>query len=683
MVLKLLRLAEDPRALDKHRDPRLLITNGKSYRKSRDYMDEAAASLRPSFDDAATRASSTPSPRSPQRPQSGAAKNSLSRLLTQEIIDDIIGEENELRDVESSPITARDVVTGAISPDFSPRRPPSARRAKPAKIRPMSAVTAAEYHNWKRNLPAEKRNGATVYPMPADYAGTLATATPSSGARHYSPAPHEPLVRSEMCNSEDENTVPEVGDDAPSTQPPDIRAVQRVGGYLGVTDAIGKLLAKRRRSTGSRVKRRSTYLETLKEEGPDSAKHAAHRLTGSPLDLYEASGHAAKWQAGPARTPGRSLLSHVSDAGSAMASSAGDSKDKHTSLRSTPSSQQRQPAYRSNLHHFMVATIESLIFQGVIMAVILLNTAVIALETSYTFARRFDGVFEALQTMFLTLYSAEFLMRFFAEPRKYWTNNYNRFDFVLLLASYLELLLLTLEVPVDLTFLRVLRSLRALRALRGISLIRGLKVIVNAFTATVQHVAHLLMLLGLMMYIFGIAGLYFFGRGTDKADEEAWGTLGRAMLTLFSYVTADGWTYFQDTMLAEGISGYSRLYSVLFIFIGHFIFTNLFIGVIIQNLEDAQDEERRWQNIKRAARVSQDKAVILRRQQQDIASLLGVQQVGALLTTTAYHINRIGSMRMRRTSNGTCTRKRYSGHTQRTQDYPYCAYPKPGTRPPV
>lgn len=41
----------------------------------------------------------------------------------------------------------------------------------------------------------------------------------------------------------------------------------------------------------------------------------------------------------------------------------------------------------------------------------------------------------------------------------------------------------------------------------------------------------------------------------------------------------DNWTFYQDTLRKDGYVG-SEIFSALFIFIGNFIFTNLFVGVI-------------------------------------------------------------------------------------------------------
>ena len=46
------------------------------------------------------------------------------------------------------------------------------------------------------------------------------------------------------------------------------------------------------------------------------------------------------------------------------------------------------------------------------------------------------------------------------------------------------------------------------------------------------------------------------------------------------HIQADGWTDLQNELLAHGFSG-SEFFTIIFLFLGHFIFTNLFIGVVI------------------------------------------------------------------------------------------------------
>ena len=107
------------------------------------------------------------------------------------------------------------------------------------------------------------------------------------------------------------------------------------------------------------------------------------------------------------------------------------------------------------------------------------------------------------------------------------------------------------------TFLRVLRALRALRALRGISFIRSLQVLVAALRTTVSEVLNLVLLLALLMYIFGIMGYYFFGSaeyalGTGRSTED-WDSLSSGCMSLFVFVTADGWTDIQESKFTSNL----------------------------------------------------------------------------------------------------------------------------------
>ena len=52
-----------------------------------------------------------------------------------------------------------------------------------------------------------------------------------------------------------------------------------------------------------------------------------------------------------------------------------------------------------------------------------------------------------------------------------------------------------------------------------------------------------------------------------------------SLTLIFCCVKADGWTDIQRR-LAENYPG-SQWFTIAFIFLGHFIFTNLFIGIII------------------------------------------------------------------------------------------------------
>ena len=63
------------------------------------------------------------------------------------------------------------------------------------------------------------------------------------------------------------------------------------------------------------------------------------------------------------------------------------------------------------------------------------------------------------------------------------------------------------------------------------------KVLVTALLDTLRKwVINIIILLLLIMFLFAIMGYYCFGYRDDQ-DKENWGTLARALLTLFSFVT--------------------------------------------------------------------------------------------------------------------------------------------------
>ena len=58
------------------------------------------------------------------------------------------------------------------------------------------------------------------------------------------------------------------------------------------------------------------------------------------------------------------------------------------------------------------------------------------------------------------------------------------------------------------------------------------------------------------------------------------------MLTLFPVVTLEDWTHVMYTAL--GLYGWAWVYFVSFIFVGAFVIINLFIAVVLNNLEEAK-----------------------------------------------------------------------------------------------
>ncbi|XP_068684842.1 cation channel sperm-associated protein 3-like [Montipora foliosa] len=264
----------------------------------------------------------------------------------------------------------------------------------------------------------------------------------------------------------------------------------------------------------------------------------------------------------------------------------------------------------------------SSLFNSFIMVMIVMNALVIGFETVEEYKQAHGNVFKALDEFFLAIYTMEFLMKLYAEPRGYWKSSYNIFDFTILALSYFQVIMDELNVGDKV--LTPLRLLRVARTLRTISFIEGLQVLVIALIDTIRNsVLNVVILLTMLMVFFAVVGFYIFGYDEQTGDKKNWGTLSTAMLTLFTFVTVDGWTEIQKDLNTRP---YSQWFTIIFIFLGHFIFTNLFIGIIIMNIHEATEKFITQQRQEREAVLQMKKDFLFQRQHDDLREMLEKQK---------------------------------------------------------
>eukprot|EP00698_Gefionella_okellyi_P003040 TRINITY_DN12861_c0_g1_i1.p1 TRINITY_DN12861_c0_g1~~TRINITY_DN12861_c0_g1_i1.p1 ORF type:complete len:378 (-),score=54.72 TRINITY_DN12861_c0_g1_i1:848-1981(-) len=277
------------------------------------------------------------------------------------------------------------------------------------------------------------------------------------------------------------------------------------------------------------------------------------------------------------------------------------------------------PREPSHFVTFVRWLVDTPAFNAVILVTIFMNIITIAVQTDDVISINYVLLFTATDLTFLMIYTMEFVLRLIAG--NYWENSFNRFDFVVLLLSYLQLLELVLQQLSffrNFQFLRVLRAVRALRALRSISFIRSLQVIVTALLATMGEILNLFLLLMLLMYVFAV--IAFFSFGDAPAVQGIWSSIPTALLAEFAYVTADGWADLQ--MQLDEVTYMGRLFAIGLLFFGHFIFTNLFIGLVIQNLDDATEDDLKIRRDARETLIRQHRIDIELKQRLQMESML-------------------------------------------------------------
>ena len=187
-----------------------------------------------------------------------------------------------------------------------------------------------------------------------------------------------------------------------------------------------------------------------------------------------------------------------------------------------------------------------------------------------------QSLFDSLHNMVLGAFIIEALIKMIAaKPRLlgYFKDGWNLFDFSLIVLSLL---------PVAGQFALLGRVLRLLRVLRLINAWPELRLIVETLVRSIPSMLHITALMGILFFIYAVLGYHLF----NEHDPTHWRDLGYAVLTLFRIVTLEDWTDVMYT--AMEMSPFYAIYFVSFVIIGTIVVINLFIAVVINNLDEAK-----------------------------------------------------------------------------------------------
>ena len=249
---------------------------------------------------------------------------------------------------------------------------------------------------------------------------------------------------------------------------------------------------------------------------------------------------------------------------------------------------------------FCEQVVESRWFQISVLAVIVIAAVIVGIETYPQIVDQHAGLLTALNRIVLWIFVVEAAMKMIRHGRhwyRYFFDPWNVFDFIIVAVCFL---------PVDASYAAVLRLARIMRALRLMTAMPQLQLIVGALIKSIPSMVYVGILLALNFYVYAVMGVFLFGEN----DPIHFRDLPTAMLSLFRVVTLEDWT---DVMYIQmygshvyaydnttGIEPVSKAmpiigaaYFVSFVMFGTMIMLNLFIGVILNSMEQAKDEQER------------------------------------------------------------------------------------------
>ncbi|MGQ4437315.1 ion transporter [Streptomyces sp. SAS_260] len=219
-------------------------------------------------------------------------------------------------------------------------------------------------------------------------------------------------------------------------------------------------------------------------------------------------------------------------------------------------------------------------FALTVFGVILANAALLGLETYPGLVAEWRHWLRLAEHACLVAFTVEILLRLAAHadrPRDFAKDPWNLFDLAVVLCAFL---------PVVRENTTVLRLLRLARVLRTARFLPQLRVVLVAVARSLPGTLSFLLVGGLVLYVYAMVGWVFFGHH----DPEHYGSIGRAVLTLFLLMTLDGIGDAVHTGLE--ISRWSLLYYASYVLLASFVLVNVLIGVVLTSLDDARETER-------------------------------------------------------------------------------------------
>ena len=232
--------------------------------------------------------------------------------------------------------------------------------------------------------------------------------------------------------------------------------------------------------------------------------------------------------------------------------------------------------------------VEGKAFQGTILAVIIINSVILGLQTSPAVMASIGDVLNVADNICLGIFIIEMLLKMAAYKFVgYFKSGWNWFDFIIIITSVLSGLVVLSSLRILRVF-RVFRSLKGLRGFKMVSSLRPLQIIIAAIGRSLPGISWTALLLAIIYYIFSIIGVTQFG----EAFPDWFGTIPRAMYTLFQVMTLESWSMGISRPVMEEFT-YAWAYFVPFVLISSFVMMNVVVGIVVNAISEVAEMNKK------------------------------------------------------------------------------------------
>jgi voltage-gated sodium channel len=228
------------------------------------------------------------------------------------------------------------------------------------------------------------------------------------------------------------------------------------------------------------------------------------------------------------------------------------------------------------MSRFARRIVESSWFDPLLLCVIAVNAVTLGLETYESIDASIGPELHLANDVILGVFVVELSLRIVAHgtrPQDFFKSGWNVFDFVVITASFVP------GVRENATLLRLVRLLRIVRAVR---LLPDLRVLTVAVGRSIPGVASLAVITLLLVYVYGMVGWVVF----HDHDPENFANVGQSMVTMFVLLTLENLPTYIET--GQQLSDWTLVFYVSYVLVASFLIFNLFIGIVINSMEEAR-----------------------------------------------------------------------------------------------
>lgn len=239
------------------------------------------------------------------------------------------------------------------------------------------------------------------------------------------------------------------------------------------------------------------------------------------------------------------------------------------------------------------AFLETAKVRNTILGIIIFNAITLGLGTSDVVRANIGSTLVFIDNVVLAIFVIELLLKFYAYGLGFFKSAWNIFDLIVVSVGLLP----------QTDSLSALRGLRVIRAMRLLSVVPQMRAVVQALLDALPGMGAVIIMLSIVYYVFAVMGTIMYGNDFD----EWFGTLGRSLYSLFQIMTLESWSMGIVRPVME-VYPNAWAFFVPFIVITAFSVLNLFIGLLVNTMQSAVEEEHEaeMENLQALVRTETD-----------------------------------------------------------------------------